>query len=102
MLFSPNLPTVSPNNEQHNLENKDLENDGLEGQLHFKHIQSIVYKTLYNVVNSNDFDVSTQCITYVMGILSLLVMSMEPMNTLSLRQVIITFNNGCNATLSQP
>ncbi len=31
MLFSPNLPIASPNNEQHNLENKDLENDGLKG-----------------------------------------------------------------------
>jgi hypothetical protein len=71
MLFSPNLPIASPNNEQHNLENKYLENDGLEGQLHFKHIQSIVYKNLYNVVDSNGFDVFTQCITYVMGILPL-------------------------------
>jgi len=69
MLFFPNLPIASPNNEQHNLENKDLENDGLKSQLHFKHVQSIVYKKLYNVINSNSFDVSTQCITYVMGIL---------------------------------
>jgi hypothetical protein len=30
MLFSPNIPIASPNNEQHNLENKDLENDKLE------------------------------------------------------------------------
>ncbi len=70
MLFSPNLPITSPNNEQHNLENKDFENEGLEGRLHPKHVQSIIYKNLYNVVDSNGFDVSTQCITYVMGILS--------------------------------
>jgi hypothetical protein len=31
MLLFPNLPIVSPDNEQHNLENKGLENDGLEG-----------------------------------------------------------------------
>jgi hypothetical protein len=31
VLFFPNLPIASPNNEQHNLENKDLENDGLKG-----------------------------------------------------------------------
>jgi len=30
MLFFPHLPIASPNNE-HNLENKNLENDGLEG-----------------------------------------------------------------------
>jgi hypothetical protein len=30
-LFFPNLPIASPNNEQHNLENKDLGNDGLKG-----------------------------------------------------------------------
>jgi hypothetical protein len=27
----PQLPIVSPNNEQHNFENKGLENDELEG-----------------------------------------------------------------------
>jgi hypothetical protein len=31
MLFFPNLPIASLDNEQHDLENKDLENDGLEG-----------------------------------------------------------------------
>jgi hypothetical protein len=31
MLFFPNLPIASPDNEQHNFENKDLENDGLKG-----------------------------------------------------------------------
>jgi hypothetical protein len=31
MLFSPNIPIASPNNEQHNLENKNLENNGLKG-----------------------------------------------------------------------
>jgi hypothetical protein len=31
MLFFPKLPIASPNNEQHNLENKDLKNDGLKG-----------------------------------------------------------------------
>jgi hypothetical protein len=31
MLFSSNLPIVSLDNEQHNLESKDLENDQLEG-----------------------------------------------------------------------
>ncbi len=36
------------------------------------HARSIVYTNLYNVVDSNGFDVSTQCITYVIGILLLL------------------------------
>jgi hypothetical protein len=31
MLFFPHLPIASPNNEHHNLENKDLKNDRLEG-----------------------------------------------------------------------
>jgi hypothetical protein len=31
MLFFPNLPITSLDNEQHNLEIKDLENDRLEG-----------------------------------------------------------------------
>jgi hypothetical protein len=31
MLFFPNFPIVNPNNEQHNLENKNLKNDRLEG-----------------------------------------------------------------------
>jgi hypothetical protein len=31
MLFSPNLPIASLDNEQHNFENKELENDKLEG-----------------------------------------------------------------------
>jgi hypothetical protein len=31
MLFFPNLPIASLDNEQQNLENKNLENDGLEG-----------------------------------------------------------------------
>jgi hypothetical protein len=30
MLFFPNLPIASLDNEQHNLENKYLENNGLE------------------------------------------------------------------------
>ncbi len=60
-------PIAIANNEQHNLENKDLENNGLEGQLHF----SCSKHCLYNIVNSNGFDVSTWCITYGMGILPL-------------------------------
>jgi hypothetical protein len=31
MLFSSNLPIASIDNEQHNLESKDLENEKLEG-----------------------------------------------------------------------
>jgi hypothetical protein len=31
MLFFTNLPIVSLDNEQHNFENKDLENDGFKG-----------------------------------------------------------------------
>jgi len=31
------------------------------------HARNLVYTNLFNVVDSNDFDVSTQCITYVMG-----------------------------------
>jgi hypothetical protein len=31
MLLFPHLPIASPYNEHHNLENKYLENDGLEG-----------------------------------------------------------------------
>jgi hypothetical protein len=31
MSLFPNLPIASSHNEQHNLENKDLENDKLEG-----------------------------------------------------------------------
>jgi hypothetical protein len=34
------------------------------------HAQNIVCTNLYNVDDSNGFDVSTQCITYVTGILS--------------------------------
>jgi hypothetical protein len=33
MLLFPNLLISSLDNEQHNFENKDLENDGLKGQL---------------------------------------------------------------------
>jgi hypothetical protein len=46
---------------------KPLKNDRLEVQPHF----SCSKHYLYNVVNSNGFDVSNQCITYVMGILPL-------------------------------
>ncbi len=31
MLFFPNLPIASLNNEKHNLKSKDLENNGLKG-----------------------------------------------------------------------
>jgi hypothetical protein len=31
MLYFPNLPIASSNNEHHKLENKELENDKLEG-----------------------------------------------------------------------
>jgi hypothetical protein len=31
MLFFPNIPITSLDNEQHNFENKELENDKLEG-----------------------------------------------------------------------
>jgi len=31
MLLFPNFPIANPNNEQHNLENKNLENDRLKG-----------------------------------------------------------------------
>jgi hypothetical protein len=31
MLVFPNLPIASPDNDQHNLSNKDLKNDRLEG-----------------------------------------------------------------------
>jgi len=67
VLIFPNLPIASLDNEQHNLESKNLENDRLEGQQHFS-CSNIVFTNLYNVVNSNGFDVSIQCITYVMGI----------------------------------
>jgi hypothetical protein len=39
---------------------------------------------------------------YAMGILFFPIVLMEPMNTLPLEQANIMFNNGCNATLSQP
>jgi hypothetical protein len=35
MLFFPNLPIASLDNKQHNVENKNLENDKLEGQHSF-------------------------------------------------------------------
>jgi hypothetical protein len=44
MLFLPNLLTTSPNNEQHNLENKDLENDKLEGGALFMFEALSIYK----------------------------------------------------------
>jgi hypothetical protein len=71
MLFFPNLPIASPNNEQHNLENKDLENDKLEGQPQFS-CSKHCFTNLYNVVDFNGFNVFSQCITYVMGNLSFL------------------------------
>jgi len=46
MLFFVNLPIASPNNEQHNLKNKDLENDRLEGELHFSCSKHCLYKFL--------------------------------------------------------
>jgi hypothetical protein len=44
MLLFPNLLIVSLDNDQHNLENKDLENDGLKGHLHFSCSKHYVYK----------------------------------------------------------
>jgi len=35
------------------------------------HARSIIYINLYNVVDSNNFDVSHQCITYVTSIFPL-------------------------------
>ncbi len=40
----PNLPIASLDNEQHKLENKDLKNDRLEGQLHFSCSKHCMYK----------------------------------------------------------
>jgi hypothetical protein len=57
---------------------------------------------MYNVVNSNGFDVSIQYITYVMGILCSPIVLMEPMNTLPHGQANIMFNNGCGVMLCQP
>ncbi len=69
MLLFPNLPIASPNNEHHNLENKNLENDGLEDQPHFSCSKHYSYKFVQ--CYSNGFNVFSQCITYVMGILPL-------------------------------
>jgi hypothetical protein len=70
MLFPPNLLIASPNNEEHIFESKDLENNKLKCQPP-SHAWNNGYTNLYNVVDSNGFDVSNLCITYVMGILLL-------------------------------
>jgi hypothetical protein len=61
MLLFPNLPITSPDNEQHNLKNKDLENDKLEGQPQFS-FSKHCFTNLYNVVDSNGFNVSTSAL----------------------------------------
>jgi len=44
MLFFLNISIVNPNNEQHNFENKNLENVRLEGQSHFSCSKHCLYK----------------------------------------------------------
>jgi len=44
MLFFLNLLVVNLDNEKHNLENKDLENDKLEGSSHFSCLKDCLYK----------------------------------------------------------
>ncbi len=44
MLFFLNLLVINLNNEKHNLENKDLENDKLEGSPHFSCLKDCLYK----------------------------------------------------------
>jgi hypothetical protein len=70
MLFFPNFPIASLNNEYHNLENKDLENDRLKGQPNFSCSKHCLYKFIqcYQV---QWFQCFNQCITCVMGILPL-------------------------------
>jgi len=70
MLLFPNLPIASLDNEQHNLENKDLENDILEGQLHFSCSKHCLYKFV-QCCQLQWFWCIHQCITYVIGILLL-------------------------------
>jgi hypothetical protein len=72
----------------------------LEGQLHFSCSKNCLQK-LYNVIDSNGFDVSTQCITYVMVILPFPNCVDETYEYIPLGQANITFNNGCHAMLSQ-
>ncbi len=44
MLFFPNLLIASPNNEQHKIENKNLENNKIKVESMVKYIEKVVEK----------------------------------------------------------